>query len=47
MCIKPENINRFYTNTPARTGLAPGTYVLKQKDREKNLQANMLYNPFK
>ncbi len=25
--VRPENRNRFYTNTPASSGLAPGTFV--------------------
>lgn len=45
--VRPENINRFYTNTPANPGLAPGTFVLKQSQREKNIYPDMLYNPFK
>ncbi len=45
--VRPGNMNRFYTNTPANPGLAPGTFVLKQAQRVKALYPNMLYNPFK
>lgn len=45
--VAPENINRFYTNTPKNPGLAPGTYVLNEWQRQKNIIPNMLYNPFK
>ncbi|MEY4195644.1 MAG: hypothetical protein RLZZ226_2012 [Pseudomonadota bacterium] len=45
--VDPANINRFYTNTPANPGLAPGTYVIRENRRQKRLHPNMLYNPFK
>lgn len=45
--VKPDNINRFYTNSPGNPGLAPGTFVLKQNQREKQIYPNMLYNPYK
>lgn len=45
--VAPENINRFYTNSPQNPGLAPGTYVIRERQRQKKILPNKLYNPFK
>ena len=45
--VKPENINRFYTNTPAAPGLAPGTFVCPPHSCSDLNLANKLYHPVK
>lgn len=38
---------RFYTNTPTRTTLSPGTFVYKPSRRYPGLRRNMLWHPVK
>ena len=45
--VKPENKNRFYTNTPASAGLAPGTFVYRPHRCNYPEIPNMLYHPVK
>lgn len=42
-----ENRGRFYTNTPTRTSLAPGTFVYKPTRRFPGLRRQMLWHPVK
>lgn len=43
----PDGGRRFYTNTPTRTSLAPGTFVYKPSRRFPGLRRNMLWHPVK
>ena len=45
--VKPENKNRFYTNTPAAAGLAPGTFVCPPHSCSDLHLVNKLYHPVK
>jgi hypothetical protein len=45
--VKPGNKNRFYTNTPAAPGLAPGTFVCPPNDCGYGKVPNRLYHPVK
>jgi hypothetical protein len=45
--VAPDNINRYYTNSPQTPGLAPGTFVLHPEGMIKDDLPNMLWNPFK
>lgn len=45
--VKPENRNRFYTNTPDSQGLAPGTFVSASQPDDYPNVPNMLYHPVK
>jgi hypothetical protein len=45
--VKPGNRNRFYTNTPAAPGLAPGTFVCPPHDCNDSSVSNLLYHPIK
>ena len=45
--VTPHNEERFYTNTPQMSGLAPGTFVCPPKSCEPLTYANKLYHPVK
>jgi hypothetical protein len=45
--VAAGNINRYYTNSPEVSGLAPGTFVLHPEGMIKDDLPNMLWNPFK
>ena len=45
--VKPGNRNRFYTNTPGSSGLAPGTFVYYPQRCNYPDFPNMLYHPVK
>jgi hypothetical protein len=45
--VKPNNRNRFYTNTPGSPGLAPGTFVYYPHPCNYPDIPNMLYHPVK
>ncbi|MGB3941161.1 MAG: hypothetical protein WBK96_06685 [Candidatus Manganitrophaceae bacterium] len=45
--VKPGNANRFYTNTPRRSLLAPGTFVCPPRVPESLDQPGKLYHPVK
>lgn len=45
--VRPENIDRFYTNTPARQGLAPGTFVCPPQEASVHEATGKLYHPVK
>jgi hypothetical protein len=45
--VKPENRNRFYTNTPSAPGLAPGTFVCPPNNCNYSTDSNRLYHPVK
>jgi hypothetical protein len=45
--VKPENRNRFYTNTPSTAGLAPGTFVYHPQECNYPNIPNKLYHPVK
>ena len=45
--VRPENRNRFYTNTPSAPGLAPGTFVCPPHPCQYSNVPNMLYHPVK
>lgn len=45
--VKPDNRNRFYTNTPGSPGLAPGTFVYHPYPCNYSDIPNMLYHPVK
>lgn len=45
--VSAGNENRFYTNTPGRTGLAPGTFVYRPARRWPGLRPDTLWHPVK
>lgn len=45
--VRPDNENRFYTNTPGRTGLGPGTFIYRPPRRWAGLRRDKLWHPVK
>lgn len=45
--VRPGNENRFYTNTPWRTGLGPGTFKYRPARRWPGLRRGKLWHPVK
>lgn len=45
--VRPGNENRFYTNTPWRTGLGPGTFIYRPPRRWPGLRPGKLWHPVK
>lgn len=45
--VRPGNENRFYTNTPWRTGLGPGTFIYRPARRWPGLSPGKLWHPVK
>lgn len=45
--VRPGNENRFYTNTPWRTGLGPGTFKYRPARRWRGLRPGKLWHPVK
>lgn len=45
--VKPENIHRFYFNTPKSFSLAPGTFVFRPPFRTIIQRPNTLWHPLK
>lgn len=45
--VRPGNENRFYTNTPWRTGLGPGTFIYRPARRWRGLRPGKLWHPVK
>lgn len=45
--VRPGNENRFYTNTPSRTGLGPGTFIYRPPRRWPGLRPGKLWHPVK
>lgn len=45
--VRPGNENRFYTNTPWRTGLGPGTFIYRPPRRWPGLRRDKLWHPVK
>lgn len=45
--VQTGNTNRFYTNTPSREGLYPGTFVYRPKRRDAGIMAHKLWHPVK
>lgn len=45
--VRPGNENRFYTNTPWRTGLGPGTFIYRPARRWPGLTPGKLWHPVK
>ncbi|MEA3642640.1 MAG: hypothetical protein VBE63_22250 [Lamprobacter sp.] len=44
---RPENLNRFYWNTPLQNSLSPGTLVFRPFRSAPGEQPNMLWHPIK
>jgi hypothetical protein len=45
--VQPENLNRFYFNTPRTPSLSPGTFVFRWAFKAVPHQANILWHPVK
>jgi hypothetical protein len=45
--VRPENVDRFYFNTPASFSLGPGTFVFRPPLRNVIRRANTLWHPVK
>ena len=45
--VRPENYNRFYTNTPLNDSHAPGTFVFRPRMDWPGQKRNMLWHPVK
>jgi Protein of unknown function (DUF3405) len=45
--VRPQNINRFYVNTPESDTLAPGTFVFRPAIHRPGREPNKLWHPVK
>jgi hypothetical protein len=45
--VRPENVNRFYTNTPLDEDHAPGSMVFRPARSWTGARRNMLWHPVK
>ena len=45
--VRPENMGRFYTNTPEKDGLAPGTMVCPPCKPDMTMRSGKLYHAIK
>ena len=45
--VRPQNVNRFYRNTPAAGFLAPGTFIFRPSMQRAGRESDKLWHPVK